>query len=341
PETPPAETTTTSAPKATSAGATGTSGPEADSAGATGTSAREAASADRWRRLSERATALLLAVVRFWRRVVQLWTRMADALQEEDSGRASVVRTSTAPRRRTERHETPAPIRVSAQDGVFIFAVDAFVTWSSDHLPWEALTSYARYFMPHVTVRLAHLAAAPAGQLPPHRTAELEATLQGLLRAEGPWRYPHDDGPVECVVRVRVRPDERVRALTMPYFEQLIRIDSEFDVRKRRAERAEQLSRQVVTILEDLAGRLAADGQQPDGKVAGEVESLLAEQKATLRRLEDQFRAALHDSDLFGPTTSGDIPKQRPYAEPAEAPPPPDGQTATDDGSSGNSRRPQ
>ncbi|MEV6813502.1 hypothetical protein [Micromonospora sp. NPDC051296] len=308
---------------------------------ATATSAREAASADRWRRLSEWVAALLVGVVRFWRRVVQLWTRMADALQEEESGRASVVRTSTAPRHRTERHETPAPIRVSAQGGVFTFAVDAFVTWSSDRLPWDALTSYARYFMPHVTVRVAHLAAAHASRLPPHRTAELEATLQGLLRAEGPWRYPHDDGPVECVVRIRVRPDERVRALTMPYWEQLIRIDSEYDVRKRRAERAEQLSRQVVTILENLAGRLAANGQQTDGKLTGEVESLLAEQRAALRRLEDQFRAALHDSDLFGPAASGDIPKQRPYAEPAEAAPPPDGETATDDGSSGNSRQSQ
>ncbi len=305
---------------------TRTSTPEAAPAGATATPTVETAPANRRRRPSEQAATLLRGVARFWHRVVELWTSMVDALYEEESRPASAGRSSTAPRGRTERHDALAPIRVPAQDGVFSFTVDALITWSSDRLTRDALNSYVRYLQPQVTVRLTHLAAMAAGGCAPHRAAELEAALQGLLVTEGPWRYPHDDGPVECVAQVRVRPDERVRQLAMPYWEQLIRIDSEFDVRKRRAERAEQLSRQVVTILENLAASLTA-GPQTEGKLTSEVERLLAEQKATLRRLEDQFREALRDSDLFGRATS-DIPIQRPYGKPTEAAPP-NGPTAT------------
>ncbi|SCL33641.1 hypothetical protein GA0070624_4783 [Micromonospora rhizosphaerae] len=300
----------------------------------TDASSKESKSADRWRRLGDRSEALLLGAVTFWRHVRELWRRMVNALHEEENRRPSVWQSSAPPRRHTERRDAPAPIRVSAQDGVFNFTVDASFTWSSDRLRREALSGYAHYYMPDVIGRLTHLAAEHAGRFAPHRAAGLEAKLQQVLLKEVPWHYPQGDRVVECVPQVRVRPDERVMRIAMPYWEQLIRIGSEFDVRKRRAEYAEQLSRKVVTVLENLGSSLATGGgQRTNEKLASDVEHLLAEHKATLRRLEDLFRETLRDSDIFGRATSGDIPKQGPDGKPPEAPQPADDSKSTDDSS--------
>ena len=86
-------------------------------------------------------------------------------------------------------------------------------------------------------------------------------------------------------------------------------------------------SSNTARALKLLAASLSA-GPQTEGKLARDVERLLAEQKATLRRLEDQFREALRDSDLFGRATPGDIPTQRPHGNPTGAPAP-EGPTST------------
>ncbi|WP_446215522.1 hypothetical protein [Micromonospora sp. IBHARD004] len=314
----------------------------ADDGDTTDAAGNESPSPDRWRRLGDRAEALLRGAVTFWDHVRDLWRRLVNALHEEETRRTSAWQSSTPPRRHTERRDAPAPIPVSARGGVFNFTVHATFTWSSDRLKREALSGYAHYHMPDVMVRLTHLAAAHAGTFAPHRAAELEAKLHQLLSEEGPWPYPQDDPAAECQPQVRVRPDERAMRIALPYWEQLIRIGCEFDVRKKRAEYAEQLSRHVVTILEHLAGGLTAGGagQRTNDKLAGDVERLLAEHRATLRRLEDQFRETLRDSDIFGRATSSDTPRPRPNGQPQKPRQAPVASAATDDGSSGGPDQP-
>ena len=297
---------------------------------ATDASSRESASADRWRRLGDRSEALLVGAVKFWQHVRELWTRMANALHEEELRRPSFRQSSGPPRRHTERRDAPGPIRVPARGGVFNFTLDATFTWSSDRLSREALSGFAHYYLPEVIGRLTHLAAEHAGRFAPHRAAQLEATLQQVLADDHPWRYPQHESVVECAPQIRVRPDERAMQIAKPYWEQLIRIGCEFDVRKTRAEYAEQLSRQVVTILENLADSLP-DGQRTNGKLAGDLERLLAEHRATLRRLEDELRKTLRDSDIFGRAASGDAPTEQSDGKPPKTPGPPDAATTEDD----------
>lgn len=101
-------------------------------------------------------------------------------------------------------------------------------------------------------------------------------------------------------VVVAVDMDEQVKEAVRPYWEQLIRLDCEHDVRVRRAEYTERLSRQWTDILTDLLGSPAAAGaaEMPEKELAEVVGRIVAEQRAAAEKLEDMMAEKANSTDM-------------------------------------------
>ncbi|WP_130337296.1 hypothetical protein [Micromonospora kangleipakensis] len=200
----------------------------------------------------------------------------------------------------TERLDTPVPIRVSGQGRTFNFHLHARCVWSSWDLRRETLLSYAHYYMPDAVRKLTHLAAQHAANFPAHRAAELEVDLERALSETGPWRYQRGDTVVTCHPYVRVDVDERVRKVVLPYWEELVKLDCEFDVDLRRTEYANRLGRQRPADAETATdGTAAGEAAGTTGEnLASDVRRTVAELKAAAQRLEDSLRETLRDGDI-------------------------------------------
>ncbi len=93
---------------------------------------------------------------------------------------------------------------------------------------------------------------------------------------------------------------EQVKEAVRPYWEQLIRLDCEHDVRVRRAEYTERLSRQWTDILTDLLGSPAAAGaaEMTEKELAEVVGRIVAEQRAAAEKLEDMMAEKANSTDM-------------------------------------------
>jgi hypothetical protein len=190
---------------------------------------------------------------------------------------------------------------VPASGYIFNFNVHAAFVWTSNGLPRELLSGSAQHFMPYAVGKLKALAAGRARNYPPHRARELEAELQELLAEKGSWRYTRGGTEVTCRPHVWVQLDDRVKQAVQPYWEQLIKLDCEHDVQMKRAEYAEQLSKQWTAILTDLVGSPLADGaaQMTEKELAAVVEKIMAERKAATAKLDSLLEEKVRDGDAF------------------------------------------
>ena len=143
---------------------------------------------------------------------------------------------------------------------VFTFRVHATFHWSAEGVYQEQLSSLMDALAPYPIRRLKALAARHARNHAPHRAREMEQELQQVLTDGGPWPFAWRGIMATCRPYVWVELDEQVKEAVRPYWEQLIRLDCEHDVRVRRAEYTERLSRQWTDILTDLLGSPAAAG---------------------------------------------------------------------------------
>ncbi|MFG3707079.1 hypothetical protein ACGF7U_20475 [Micromonospora sp. NPDC047670] len=213
------------------------------------------------------------------------------------------------PGRLTERRDVAAPIVVPARGYVFTFHIRAAFVWSSDGIPREILSGSAQYFMPYAIRVLTRLAASRARNFAAHRARELEVELQRALTETGPWRYERGGVQVICQPYVWVELDDRVKQTIRPYWEQLIKLDCEYDVDVKRAQHAERLSRQWLSILEKLVESPVAGGaaRLTNERLAAVVQDLIAEQQAAAQRLEDLLGERLRNGDAYEQATSFDI----------------------------------
>ncbi|MGC5019210.1 hypothetical protein [Micromonospora sp. DT47] len=250
---------------------------------------------------------LVQAALALWRRTAPLrrkvkerWRRMIDAFQETAPVSGATWAPSAPAGPLIERLDAPAPIRVSGQGRTFNFHIHARCVWSSEDLRREALVSYAHYYMTDVIRRLTPLAAQHAANFAAHRAAELEVDLERVLSEAGPWRYQRGDTVFTCQPHVWVDVDERVRKVVLPYWEELVKIDCEFDVDLRRAEHADRLGRQRVANDENVTDGTAAGNvaQTSSENLASDVRRMATELRAAAQRLEDSLGETLRDGDI-------------------------------------------
>ncbi|WP_406045507.1 hypothetical protein OG799_14155 [Micromonospora sp. NBC_00898] len=251
---------------------------------------------------------LVQVALALWRRAAPLrrkakerWRRIIDAFQETAPVSGATWAPAAPAGPLIERLDAPAPIRVSGQGRTFNFHIHARCVWSSEDLRREALVSHAHYYMADVIRRLTPLAAQHAANFAAHRAAELEVALERALSEAGPWRYRRGDTVFTCEPHVLVDVDERVRKVVLPYWEELVKLDCEFDVDLRRAEYADRLGRQRAPSDENLTDGAAAGAAAPttSENLADEMRPVVAELRATAQRLEDLLSRTPRDGDTI------------------------------------------
>ncbi|GAB3053293.1 hypothetical protein [Micromonospora schwarzwaldensis] len=253
-----------------------------------------------------------------WRRfrswLLTLWHRLVAALRgPEPVPMPPPPPPPPPPGRVTERRDAPAPIIVPARGYVFTFRVHATFVWSSEGIPREFLSGSAQYFMPYAVRALTCLAAARARNVVAHRARELEVELQRAIADSGSWRYERNGVRVTCQPYVWVELDEAVKKAVKPYWEQLIKLDCEYDVDAKRAQYVDRMSRHWLAILDKLVDNPVASGaaKMTNESLAAVVRDLIAEQNATAQRLEDLLGERLRNGDAYEQATSFDILAER------------------------------
>ncbi|MEV0810029.1 hypothetical protein [Micromonospora sp. NPDC050200] len=245
---------------------------------------------------------------RFGTWLLTLWRRLLVALQgpEPIPAPISSAPPPPPPGRLTERRDVSAPLIVPARGYVFTFRIRAAFVWSSDGIPREILSGSAQYFMPYAIRALTRLAAARARNFAAHRARDLEVELQRALAETGPWRYERGGAQVTCQPYVWVELDESVKQAVRPYWEQLIKLDCEYDVDVKRAQYADRLSRQWLSILEKLVDSPVAGGaaKMTNENFAAVVQELIAQQQAAAQRLDDLLAEGLRSDDAYEKATS-------------------------------------
>lgn len=241
---------------------------------------------------------------RFGRWVARAWRWLLDALRgPEPMPEPSLPPPPPPPPpgRLSERRDLASPLVVPASGYIFHFKIHATFIWVSHGLPRELLSGSAQHFMPYAVRELRALAASRARLHPPHHAQELEVELQRTLAERGEWRYRRGDIAVTCRPYVWVELEDRVKQAIQPYWEQLIKLDCEHNVQTRRAEYAEQLSKQWLNILTDLVDSPLADGaaQMTEKEFAAVVEKIVAERKAEAARLESLLDEKAREGDAY------------------------------------------
>ncbi|MEG3635216.1 hypothetical protein [Micromonospora palythoicola] len=250
-----------------------------------------------------------------WRRfgswLLTLWHRLAAALRGPEP--IPTPPPPPPPGRLTERRDAQTPIIVPARGYVFTFHVHATFVWSSEGIPREALSGSAQYFMPYAIRALTRLATARARNIVAHRARELEVELQRDLANSGAWRYERNGVRVTCQPYVWVELEDGVKKAVKPYWEQLIKLDCEYDVDTKRAQYVDRLSRQWLEILEKMVDNPVAGGaaKMVNENLAAVVRDLIAEQNATAQRLEDLLGEQLRNGDAYERAASFDILAER------------------------------
>lgn len=255
----------------------------------------ERSAAGSWRRL------------RAWLRA--LWHGLLAALRGPETVPIPPPPPPPPPGRLTERRDVSAPIVVPARGYVFTFHIRVAFIWASEGIPRETLSGSAQYFMPYALRALTRLAAPRARNFAAHRAREFEVELQRAVAESGPWRYERGGVQVTCQPYVWVELDDGVKQAVRPYWEQLIKLDCEYEVDVKRAQYADRLSRQWLSILEKLVESPVAGGaaRMTNESLAAVVQDLIAQQQAATQRLEDLLGERLRNGDAYEQATSFDI----------------------------------
>ncbi|WP_200207436.1 hypothetical protein [Micromonospora coerulea] len=253
---------------------------------------------DRWR-LADRSRKLWEQALPLRQWLAALWEQLVRALQDTAPVSAADPTAPTAPTTPgplIERLDTPMPIRVSGQGRRFNFHIHARCFWSAEQVPREVLLSTAHYCMTYAIRRLTQLAAEHAVNFAVYQAAELESELQQELSEASPWRYRRGDTVVTCQPHVWVDVDEQVRKVVLPYRDELLKLDCEFEVDRTKAAYADQLGRPRATSAASATDGTAAGEAAPatGADLAGDVRRAVAELRATAQRLEN----SLHDGDI-------------------------------------------
>jgi hypothetical protein len=197
------------------------------------------------------------------------------------------------PARLIGRRHLTTPLDVPASGYIFSFQVHAVFIWRAAGLYQDQFGPMIDRFMPFAVRRLTAIAAGRSRQHPPHRAREFEVELQEAIESQQEWTYSRDGMTVTVRPHVWVALEERVKQAVQPYWEELIKLDCEHDVRMKRAEYAEQVSRHWASILTDLVGSPFADGaaEMTEKELADVVRKIVADRKAAAEKVDDLLRA--------------------------------------------------
>lgn len=134
------------------------------------------------------------------------------------------------------RRDLPEPLLVGSQGGVFNFRIYVCLTWTSKRLDKAAFeTGIGRYTV-DAQNQILECARGIAGDHSPHYVAKVQEKINECLPADfEPFPIGTDGGVLRCQARIRVAPDERLRARLAAHAEKLIDVENEHQLRVQRA----------------------------------------------------------------------------------------------------------
>ncbi|MFC0006575.1 hypothetical protein [Micromonospora siamensis] len=253
------------------------------------------------------------AAGRWWRatraRVVEAWR---DLVVDLPVSPPPPQQPSPPPRptQPAQLRDTAGAIVVPARGYVFQFTVHATLTWTGQGLTTEQLSWHVQQLRPQAILRLTRLAATAARRFPPHQAGELEVALQRAVAAQPPWRFRGGDTEPTCRVDVWVRLDEAVRQALLPYGEQLVNLEGQYEVQLRRAECVEQLNRRWVDILDEFADGPVSDAADQEMREALDdaARRMAEDQRAAAEWSRELLRQRQRDREVFWPLLTADLP---------------------------------
>ncbi|MFC4019998.1 hypothetical protein ACFOW4_18915 [Micromonospora sp. GCM10011542] len=242
------------------------------------------------------------AIIRAGQWMKTHWERLVAALQDAEPAAAPTV-PPARPSQLVERRTASGPLTVPARDYVFHFIVRATFTWSSDRLGADQLSWHAQTWTQQASQRVRRAAAKLSRTLPATQAGKLEVALQHELARQGRWTYGRADAMVTCEPEISVELDEQVRELLRPYGEQFIKVEREYDVHRRRAESAERICRQWITVMELFVDSPAAEtfGQDVKDDLISAVQQVKRDAEAAAEWSRKLRTAGPVNADLLHP----------------------------------------
>ncbi|NYF59769.1 hypothetical protein [Micromonospora purpureochromogenes] len=242
------------------------------------------------------------ATVRTGQWVKTRWEQLVAALQDAEPAAAPTV-PPARPGQLVEQRTASGPLTVPARDYVFHFVVRATFTWSSNRLGADRLSWYAQAWTTQASQRARRAAAKLSRTLPATQAGKLEVALQNELARQGRWTFGRADAVVTCEPEISVELDGQVRELLRPYGEQIIKVEREYDVHRRRAESAERICRQWITVMELFVDSPAAEtfGQDVKDDLISAVQQVKRDAEAAAEWSRRLRTAGSVNADLLHP----------------------------------------
>ncbi|MGK5444189.1 hypothetical protein ACSNN7_20555 [Micromonospora sp. URMC 105] len=135
-------------------------------------------------------------------------------------------------------------------------------------------------------------------------------TLQDEIARQGRWTAGRAGAVVTCVPEISVELDEQVLELLRPHGEEMIKIEREYDVHRRRAEAAERICRQWITVMELFVDSPAAEtcGQEVKDDLISAVQQVKRDAEAAAEWTRRMRTTGPVNADLLHPHTWFDHP---------------------------------
>ncbi|HEY2793888.1 MAG TPA: hypothetical protein VGJ28_16100 [Micromonosporaceae bacterium] len=203
--------------------------------------------------------------------------------------------------RLTERRWLQKPLLVPASGYVYTFKVNASFLWTGHDLERDVFASHIQAMMPFAVRDLAARVARRARNHLPHQAEALEVELQAMLSDAEVSKYVRHDDEITCRPSVWIELDDRVKQAIEPFWEQLIKLDCEHSLQKKRVANAEEISRQWLELITGLAGSPVADGaaQLTEEELSAVVKKIVEQRRAASDRYESLLKERLNNGDAF------------------------------------------
>lgn len=201
----------------------------------------------------------------------------------------------------SQRWRLAKPIVVPARGYVFDFQIEAFLTWYAKEMTEDMLDAWAQQFATVARRDLTRQVADFARFYLPHQASELEIRLNKEL-SRMRRRYERSGVVLHCRADVRVRLDEQVKAQLRPVLLERLKMESEHELRLRRAHLLDQLTNRWIAVI----GRLrrsplaSAAAHLTDAQLASIIDRLVEKEASTTAELAGRLEEALSRSGRVG-----------------------------------------
>jgi hypothetical protein len=186
-----------------------------------------------------------------WHRLILAFVASVSRLVRPRHRQQPLRPATPPPVRLITRHDFAQPLRASAEGGVFNFRVYVRLTWTSVNIHRNASTAAIAQNTSDILGEIHEFSREFAGLLRPHRVTELQLLInERLKQAFGPFII--EGGRLECRVRARVEPDERLVDRLAAHARRLIDVENEHQLRKQRAKLMHDLADEWRVMLELL-----------------------------------------------------------------------------------------